>query len=134
MAFPSPSRRSTIEVWQTHFANEFGIRVQLRDDRRQLGLFESHREALIYFVHVYWSPDERSVGVLATGANIFPLAFNVHTGASIPFEPLRKEVARSIAQTYRVPDGEDPVDWASSADAGIEFKKIHPEVHLSYSK
>lgn len=68
MTFPSPSRKSAIEVLQTRVANEFGFRIELVSANRRTELHRIKREAIIYFVHVYWSPDEKKVGVLATGS------------------------------------------------------------------
>lgn len=132
MEFRSPSKRSAIQILQTRFANEWGTRIQLVTSNHRTELGRINREAIIYFVHVYWSPDEKQVGVLATGFNFSRVAYDLERGKPIPFEEIQKDLGFSIAQTYNVPPGEDPIQWAAMADAGIAFSKRHPEIKLSY--
>lgn len=86
----------------------------------------------MYFVHVYWSPDEAKVGVLTTGFNGWELAFDVASGRRIQFDEIRKDFADSIRKSYQVPASDDPLSWAESAEACEEFFKLHPEIKLSY--
>jgi hypothetical protein len=109
MAFPSPSRKASVEVWQTRFANEYGTRIQLVAGRRRIELDRIDQEAIIYFVHVYWSPDEKQVGVLATGFNFSRVAYDLASGKPIPFEQIKRELGASIASTYPIPAGEDAI-------------------------
>jgi hypothetical protein len=132
MAFPSPSGKATVEVWQTRFANERGTKIELVTLNRVTELDRINRKAIIYFVHVYWSPDEKRVAVLATGYNFSRVAYDLQTNKPIPFEQVQKELGASIAVTYHVPRGEDPIQWAALADAGVAFSKHHPEINLSY--
>ena len=132
MTFPSPSRKAAIEIWQTGIANEYGTRVKLVTGHRSIIVFENRRDAIVYFVHVYWSPDESKVGVLATGMSIWNVAFDVRKGRPVPFEDVRKGFGESIREIYSVPPGKDPINWAASSDAHSEFFKLHPEVRLSY--
>jgi hypothetical protein len=132
MAFPSPSRKSTIEVLQTRFANEWGIRVEIVAGKRRTKLYERRGETIIYFVHVYWSPDESTVALLATGSPIFGVAFDENRGKQIPFGQIRNEIGESIRETYHVPAGNDPVAWAALSEAQHAFARRHPEIRLSY--
>ena len=132
MTFRSPSGKKSIEVWQTAVDNSWGARVELVSAQRRIVLDEVRREAILYFVHVYWSPDETRVGVLATGFNSVRVGSDTRTGAAIPFGEIREELGKSIEKTYRVPPGEDPIQWAAMADAGSAFFKLHPEIRLSY--
>jgi hypothetical protein len=132
MSFPSPSRKAAVEVWQTRFANGQGTKIQLVTANRRTELDSINREALIHFVHVYWSPGEKKVGVLATGLNFSRVAYDLERGKPIPFEQIRKELGQSITETYHVPAGEDPIQWAAMADADIAFFKRHPEIKLTY--
>lgn len=132
MRFPSPSGRSAIEVWQTQFANELGTRIRLVTPDRSVFVFENRREAHVYFVHVYWSEDETRAGVIATGANIWQVALDAVTGKQIPFGQIRESFAASLRKTYEVPTGEDPIEWAASADAQNQFFRRHSDIKLSY--
>ena len=132
MTFPSPSRKAAIEIWQYRFENFWGARVELVNARGRTVLDKRDRETGLYFVHVYWSPDETKVGVLATGFNFFHVAFDISAGKSIPFEDIRKDLGRSIQETYHVPHGEDPIGWAALSEAQGEFFKLHPEIRLTY--
>ena len=132
MTFPSPSQRAAIEIRQTRFANESAARVDFVKADRRAEIYERRREAFIYFVHVYWSPDETRVAVLATGSMSFGVAFDTKMGREIPFPEVENDLGRSIATTYHLPSGADPIDWASSTDAAGAFGKLHPEIRLSY--
>ena len=132
MTFSSPLRKGAIEIWQTRFANEFGTRVEFVSSQHRTVLYERRGESIIYFVHVSWAPDEMKVGVLATGYAGFGVAFDTKEWKEIPFESIREDLARSIAATYIVPNGDDPIEWAATSDAPIAFLKVHPEVRLSY--
>ena len=129
MTFPSPSRKAAIEIWQTRWVNSWRARVELVTENRRTVLYTQRHEAFIHFVHVYWSPDETKVGVfVAYGI----LAANVKTGATIPFDEIRKEFAQSIRDTYRLPPQEDPISWAGLADAQFAFARLHPEIRQTY--
>src|ERR1043166_7265952 len=104
MAFPSPSRAAAVEIWQTRFDNSWKARVELVTARARTVLYTQQREALIYFVHVYWLRGETVVGVFAAGG---PMAADVRTGESVPFERIRNEFVRSLRETYRIAPGED---------------------------
>jgi len=132
MTFPSPSRKEAIEVWQKGIANEYGIRVEFVGGQGRTVLHEKRGEAIIYFVHVAWSQDETRVGILGTGSHIFGVGFDARNRMEIPFETVRADLAQSIAETYNVPMGSDPIEWATSSEAGIAFWKAHPEIRLSY--
>jgi len=132
MSFRSPSGGKAIEIWQTAVDNSWGARVELVAAGKETVLYKVPREALIYFVHVYWSPDEARVGVVVTGFTILHLACDTKTGELIPFAQIQADVGKSLERTYRIPPGEDPIQWAAMADAQIEFFRLHPEVRLSY--
>ena len=132
MTFESPSHSSAVEIWQTGIANDFGTRVALVVDGRRTFVFENRRDALVSFVHVYWSPEERQASVLLSGLNYFVLAWDLRSGRPIPFESLRNDFARSIETTYRVPKGVDPFKWTGEAEAQKAFFALHPDIHLSY--
>jgi len=129
MRFQSPSGMSAIEIWQTRFVNTLKARVELVTKQKRIVLYTQQREAWIEFVHVYWSPDEATVGVFAANGE---LAADVKTGRPIPFERIRKEFAQSIRDTYHLPPGEDPIDWAHLYDSQFAFLRLHPEIHLTY--
>ena len=131
MTFRSPSHRTAIEVWQKGIDNSWGARVELVSARGRTVLYQVGADSFIYFFHVYWSPDETKAGILATGTKIFSLACNTKTGSSIPFDEIREDFRKSIRETYRVPKGEDPIQWAAM-DGQAEFFKLHPEIRLSY--
>lgn len=86
----------------------------------------------MYFVHVYWSPDEKQVGVLATGFNFSRVAYDLASRKTIPFEQIKNELGASIASAYHTPPEEDPVQWAAISRAAIAFANRHPEIKLSY--
>jgi hypothetical protein len=132
MTFPSPSHRARIEIWQTRLDNHWGTQVRLVSPQRRAVVFENRTEAWVYFVHVYWSSEEARVGVMASGGNIWRLAFDVDSGKEVPFDSIRDEFARSIRQTYRVPPDQDPIQWAAMSEAQGAFFRLHPEIHLSY--
>jgi hypothetical protein len=133
MSFPSPSDNATVEIWQTRVDNSLGTRVELVTSQKRARVFENHVEAHVYFVHVYWSPDESKVAILSTGTNIWSLALDVRTGNEIPIDQLRDELAESIREYYRLPASEkDPIGWAATATAQQSFTRMHPEVRLSY--
>src|SRR5882724_12065919 len=79
VVFSSPTGRASIEIWQPPIDNSLGTRVELVSANRRTLLFENRRDAVVYFLHVYWSPDETRVGVLATGGNIWYIAFDTKT-------------------------------------------------------
>jgi hypothetical protein len=132
MTFRSPSRKAVVEVWQTRFANEWGTKVEFVTSDRKSVLLENRKEAIVYFVHVYWSRDENTVGVIVTGGNNWSIAYDVKLNRTIPFESIREEVGESIRNLYQVPIGEDPVRWAATSDAQSAFFALHPGVRLSY--
>jgi hypothetical protein len=132
MVFPSPSGKASVEIWQTGIDNSRGTRVDLLSSSGHAVIYENRREALVYFVHVYWAPDERSAAVLATGANIWSVAFDVPSGRLRPFESVRDGFARSLKRTYTIPATDDPISWATSAKAQDAFFKLHPEIRLTY--
>ena len=86
----------------------------------------------MYFVHVYWSPDEKKVGVLATGLNIWNIAWDLTLDRGIPFDSIKPDVRRSIEESYRVPSGEDAILWAASSDAQSAFFRLHPDIKSTY--
>jgi hypothetical protein len=132
MSFPSPSRNAAIEIWQTRIANERGFQVEFVSDRQKVVLDKITREAIIYLVHVYWSPDEARVGVFASGANFCKVAYDIRARKVIPFAEVQDDMAKSISETYHVPKDEDPIGWASGAMAQSEFFRLHPEIRLTY--
>jgi len=132
MTFFSPSHKAAIEIWQRPIANELGIVVQYVSDGRKVTLYERHRETLIHFVHVYWSRDESTVGVLGTGSLSFGVALDTKSGKERSFEQIKKDIGQSIGTTYGVPRGYDPVEWAWSDAAFAAFSTLHPEIRLSY--
>lgn len=132
MTFPAPWRKAAIEVWQTGIGNDLGARVVLVVDGKSTLMFENHQDALLSFVHVFWSEDEREVGVLLSGMNTFKLAWDVRSRREIPFESIKSRFARSIETTYRVPKGVDPFRWVGEPEAQSAFFALHPEIHLSY--
>src|SRR5947209_2360634 len=129
MSFPSPSGRSSVQIWQTRVANEMGIQVLLESGTSKKELWKRSRESLVYFVHVCWSQDESQVAVYGSGLQAFGVAADVRTGNEIPFESLRHVMEASIAQAYDLPPGTDPLKWASSNPAFGAFAKHHPEIH-----
>lgn len=132
MTFRSPSGQKSVEIWQTAFENGWHGRVELATTQRRTIIYRIPNEALIYFVHIYWSPNEEYVGAIARGLSGFTFACDTTTGAMVPFDVVREGLARSIAQTYRVPRGEDPIEWAMTLDARDQFFKLHPEIQLTY--
>jgi len=132
MAFPSPSRKASVEIWQTRFANEWGTRVLLVTSQGRKTVFQNRREAIVYFVQVYWSPDETEFGILSTGMNIWFFGCDARTGKEIPFDRVRQGLAQAISETYHVPHGEDPIGWAATSNAHVAFFRLHPEVRLTY--
>ena len=133
MTFRSPSGKRAIEIWQKGIDNSWGARVELVTPTGRTVLDRVPRDSYIYFVHVYWSPDETRVGVVGTGFAYFHLACNTATGTQIPFEHIREEMAQSIRATYHLPAAEDdPIQWAAMSEAGIEFFRRHPEIKVTY--
>jgi len=132
MNFPSPSGRNRVEIWQPRLDNSMGLRIELVSSGKRTLLYHSPNDAIVYFAHVCWSNDERTVGILATGTGNWQLAFHTENGQSLPFEQIRDDLRRSIASTYSVPQGLDPVNWAASSEAQIVFFKRHPEIRVSY--
>jgi hypothetical protein len=130
--FSSPSGRESLEIWQTRLDNSWGFRIVLVSDGKWTTLFESRRDAVMYFFHVYWSPDEARVAVVATGFNIWHLAWDTRSKKPVPFEEIRNAVGKSIKDLYHVPLGEDPIQWSALNEAQAAFVKIHPEIHLTY--
>jgi hypothetical protein len=132
MRFPSPSGQSEFEVWQRSIANEFGARfaVVTRGSRTFVGN-ESEGDNIIYFVHVYWTPDESKVGVFGAGAQRWNRAFEVQSGKEIPFDEIRQGMANSIRTEYLVPKDADPFGWAQAHPH--EFLRHHKDVDLTYS-
>ena len=96
MTFRSPSRRAAVEIWQKGIDNSWGSRVELVTPKGSTVIYRLSTDSFIYFVHVYWSPDETRVGVVGTGYGSFHLARSTVTGAPIPFEQIRDEMANSI--------------------------------------
>ena len=132
LRFESPSHDAAIEIWQTRGDPTWGTRVELVSGRKstikRTRIFENRREAIVQFVHVYWSPDETTVGVMASGANVWYVAFDLPAGVEIPFAQIRDDFAESIRKAYDVPKAEDPIDWAARADAAVAFGTVHPEM------
>jgi len=132
MTFRSPSGQKSIEIWQTALDNGWHGRVELVTAQRSTVIYRIPNEALIYFVHVYWSPDEEYVGAIARGLSGFTFAYDTKTRAMVPLDVVRDGLARSIVQTYRVPRGDDPIQWAITLDARAQFFERHPEIRLTY--
>jgi hypothetical protein len=89
----------------------------------------SNVEAVLSFVHVYWSPDETKVGVLGAGLAMFRLAADVASGNSIPFSTIENQLSQSIRETYHLSETiRDPLQWAAMADASIQFSKRKSEI------
>jgi hypothetical protein len=132
MTFKSPSGSMAIEVWQTRIDNTWGTRIDLLTASGRQKLLDNTREAHVSFVHVYWTPDERIVAVVVTGANQFHIAAATATGVGVPFASVRNQVARSISETYHLPPNVDAIGWSSMADAQAEFFRIHPEIKVTY--
>ncbi len=74
MTFRSPSRRAAIDIWQPRRHNGRALQIHLVTPGSDLMLQEFPQEGLLTFVHVYWSPDEATVGLTATGTIGFDLA------------------------------------------------------------
>jgi hypothetical protein len=132
MVFPSPSQRNSIELWQTELDNTWKARVELVTGQKRIVLQRITRQGAIYFVHVYWSPNEERVGALGAGFSAFRVAYDLRSNAPIPFELIRPDLGRSIAQTYHLPPGEDPFLWALSGRATDKFFEGHPDFKLTY--
>jgi hypothetical protein len=133
MRFSSPSGNSAIEIWQRTPDNSWGARLVLASQGRDRVVSEQRRESIISFAHVYWSPNETQVCVVATGLIIWRLAFDVRTGEAIPFEPFRGDVAQSVRESYGLPSTiEDPIRWAATAEAQAAFFKRHREFRVTY--
>jgi hypothetical protein len=95
-------------------------------------ILENRKEATLYFVHVYWSPDESKVAVLGTGFNIWNCAWDVTANRPIPFTAIKADFGRSIKSAYGLAGDRDPIAWAASSDAQAAFFRLHPEIKLSY--
>jgi hypothetical protein len=138
MVFRSPSGRAAIEVWQRLVDNSCGTQFRLVTvDRTTVLSSDPGPEVWVYFVHVYWSPDETKVGVTAAGLLrrlSRELACEVRTGKSIPFAVIHDDLAESIRRTYHVPPGEDPIDWTNDGHAWVAFSKLHPEIIPTYQR
>ncbi len=132
MTFPSPSRRAVIEVWQTRPDNSRGIQVHLVTPGRDLVVEEDRPEGLLYFVHVYWSPDGTKVGLTGGGFISLDLAYDIATGGRIPFDAVREGLAASIRGTYHLAPEQDPLKWGMRSEAHEAFFRLHPEIRLSY--
>ena len=132
MRFPSPSGRAEVEIWQRSIANEFGARfaVVTRGVRTFVG-DESEGDNIIYFVHVYWTPDESKVGIYGAGFQRWNRAFEVKSGKEIQFEEIKQGMADSIRAEYSVPKDVDPFYWAQTHPH--EFFRHHKDVDLTYS-
>ena len=103
MNFRSPSGKSSIEIWQRRVISSAGARVELITAGRRVTLQTADRDTSIYLVHVYWAPDESKVGVVVTGLVFLEVAADLKTGATIPFELIREDAAKSIRKTSQVP-------------------------------
>jgi hypothetical protein len=135
MKFESPSRVASIELWQPAHLNGNEAGIDLVKGGKAIRLFTAKQEGLVYFMHVYWSPDESKVGVVGTGTVIFHLAYDLTNGRAIPFELIRKELAASIAESYSLPSDEaDPIQWAAHHHAMLQFRKKYPEFHTTYTR
>jgi hypothetical protein len=132
MVFISPSGNASIEIWQTRFENSWGGRGELVSGERRTEIFRIS-EAFLYFVHVYWSPDEKTVAVFATAIPM-RMAFDVPTGRPIPFERVRAALSTSIQKAYALPGEADPLEWASTPQATEAFFARHPEIDVSYHR
>ncbi len=135
MSFPSPSRRHTIEIWMPVLADEWDARIELVSRTNKKSLHEYRREALIYFVHVYWSPDESVVGVMTAGASTSRGAWDTGSGRPVAFQSIESAFRRSIVEKYHVPLDRDALEWAAGEmEARDAFFKLHPEIRVSYRK
>ncbi len=132
MDFPSPSGKSAVEMWQTRIDNSFHMRADLVSGARRVALYTSPNDAVVTFVHVYWSPDEAKVGILASGVGIWDLAFDTRTGAAVPFDQIRDSLFNSIRQTYRLSKDEELLRWSSSREGAVACFRRHPEIHVDY--
>lgn len=76
----SPSQKAAVEIWQTRDPLLARARVELVTGHRRAVLCSQDDEALIHFVHVYWTPDEKRVAVLVSGLLNCEAAAEVETG------------------------------------------------------
>jgi len=132
MTFSSPSRRAAIDIWQPRHDNGRALQIHLVTPRRDLVVREFLHEGELDFVHVYWSPDETTVGISATGTIDIDLACNVATGGQVPFDTVRKGLAESIRATYHLRPDQDPFQWQLEPEARHGFFKLHPEINVDY--
>jgi hypothetical protein len=133
MRFPSPSGSAVLEVWQTKLANELGARAVLVAAGTRRTVWQSpSTENLIYFVHVYWTPDEKQIAMFGSGGLIWEEAFDVMSGQSIPFAQFREAMGEAIRNEYQLEADVDPFHWG--AESYRPFRQRHPETDLSYSR
>jgi hypothetical protein len=97
MAFRSPSGRNAIEIWQRKVDNSLGTRIDLKVGSRRTQVFIDKRESIVYFVHVYWTPDESQVAIVASGFVHWQMAFDVKSAEPVPFGPIRDQVENRSA-------------------------------------
>jgi len=132
MTFPSPSGKAVVEIFQPPIENSWGVQVDLVRSGGRTRLFEGHRDEFLYFVHVYWSPDETTVGVLARGFTRFEIAYDSSASKQIPFSEIRNDLADSIKRFYGLPQALDPFDWVETTEGQCAFFARHPEFKVTY--
>lgn len=132
MTFPSPSGKAVVEIWQPPIENSWGVRVDLVRSGGRTLLFEGHRDEFLYFVHVYWSPDETTVGVLVRGLARLDIAYDSVALKQIPFAEIRNDLGDSIKRSYSLPQALDPFDWADTTEGQCAFFARHPEFKVTY--
>src|SRR5437588_6305286 len=114
--FSSPSHRATVEIWHSSFDNSWRATADLLTGNGRTTIIESHRDAFLYFVHVYWSTDETKIGIIGRGFARWDVASDATTGKAVPFEAIRGELVHSIAMSYNLPPDVDPMQWTDSSE------------------
>ena len=132
MTFPSPSGRAAVEILQPRIENSWGVQIDLVKSGGRIRLFEGHHDEILYFVHVYWSPDETTVGALARGFTRVDIAYDSVALKEIPFAEIRNDLGDSIKRSYNLPQALDPFDWAETTEGQCAFFARHPEFKVTY--
>jgi hypothetical protein len=130
MVFTSQSGRSTLEVWQTPVDHTLHMRIDVVTTNGRHEVYRSPNEAILRFIHVYWSPDETKVGLLAAGFGVWEIAFDLKNERTIPFSQIQDQVFRSVVESYHVGTRTEVSAWIDSPEAASAFARLHPEIKL----
>ena len=127
LSFERHDRSASVEFMQPFPANGWGLEVRLITSSGQQTLYRIRGDVFLEFAQVYWSSDNKTVGIFTCGSPALKLAYEMPTHAKVPFSSIEKEMRATIEKTYERRDRSiGALEWACSIEGKDAFYRQYP--------